>query len=360
MTRAGKASNTGDPLVSVIVPAFNAERTLADTIDSARAQTCRNLEIIVVDDGSNDRTADIARAMRKDDDRIAVLSQDNAGVAAARNAGLAAATGTFIAPLDADDLWHPEKIERQLARICDDDAAAMVYCWSADIDEDDMVVEMRSDVVRFEGDVLAPMLLANFIDSSSVPLIRRSALKDAGGWEPDLRAQQAQGCEDWLLYSRIAAMGDVLLVPAFLVGYRQSPEAMSRNIGRMERSMALVHREARRSHEQLPPWVFRWSRAQFDHYVADMLKEDGRGFGAAVRRLRALLRDPAWLSSRVARRRLIARFTGAPAYPTVGGGSLRFDKINPDLTRFPEADGWTRRRHARLAAAQSGSRHTAN
>ncbi len=339
------------PLVSIIVPAYNAASTLARTLYSALAQTYRNVEVIVVDDGSSDATADIVRTVQEQDDRVVLVTQANAGVAAARNAAVERARGDYVAPLDADDLWHPTKIERQLSRLARQPDAVMVYCWSADIDGNEIVRERRLDVVRFEGDVLAPLLVANFIDTSSVPLIRKDAVAAAGGWDESLRACDAQGCEDWMLYVKLAAMGDILLEPAFLVGYRQSPDAMSRNFQRMRRSMELVHRAAKHSFPSLPHWVFRQSRAQFDHYMADLLREDGRLAASLRQRGLALLRDPAWLASRTARRRLKGWLRRRPAYPPAGGGSLPYADLDPEPAYFPPPDGWTRRRNRRLSSA---------
>ena len=109
------------PLVGVVVPAYNAAATLDETLRSVRAQTHRALEIIVVDDGSLDDTAAIARRHAAEDERVRVLCQANAGVAAARNAGWQSSRADLIAFIDADDLWAPTKIERQLqalARRC--------------------------------------------------------------------------------------------------------------------------------------------------------------------------------------------------------------------------------------------------
>ncbi|HKY94313.1 MAG TPA: glycosyltransferase family 2 protein [Kiloniellales bacterium] len=104
------------PLVSVITPAFCAERFLPETLASIRAQSLRDWECLVVDDASTDRTAEIAAAAAAEDPRIHLIRQTaNRGVAAARNAALRAATGRYIAFLDADDLWLPGKLERQIA-----------------------------------------------------------------------------------------------------------------------------------------------------------------------------------------------------------------------------------------------------
>ena len=101
------------PLVSVITPAFNAGRYIGETIASVQGQTWRDWELLVVDDGSSDDTADRVREFLWDR-RIRLLSQSNCGVSAARNAGLRLARGSYIAFLDADDAWKPENLERKL------------------------------------------------------------------------------------------------------------------------------------------------------------------------------------------------------------------------------------------------------
>jgi glycosyltransferase involved in cell wall biosynthesis len=98
------------PLTSVVIPAYNAELFLERTLRSALRQTHSNLEVIVVDDGSTDKTRAIAAAAATTDDRVRIISVPNGGVAKARNIGIAEANGEFVAFLDADDLWHPTKI----------------------------------------------------------------------------------------------------------------------------------------------------------------------------------------------------------------------------------------------------------
>jgi len=101
------------PLISCIIPVFNGERYLTEGLDSILAQTYRPIEIIVVDDGSTDGTRELVASYG---DQVRYLWQPNSGPATARNQGLSAASGEFVAFLDADDLWHPEKLERQMAR----------------------------------------------------------------------------------------------------------------------------------------------------------------------------------------------------------------------------------------------------
>src|SRR5262245_55521841 len=131
-----------NPKVSVLLPVYNAERYLAETLDSALAQTHPNLEVIVIDDGSVDRSRAIAEARAERDPRVRVITKTNGGVAAARNRAIAEASGDLIAPLDADDLWSATKIERQVKRMRDGgDAVGLVYSWWAWMDERGRVLD---------------------------------------------------------------------------------------------------------------------------------------------------------------------------------------------------------------------------
>ncbi|WP_299615521.1 glycosyltransferase family 2 protein [Pelagibius sp.] len=124
------------PLVSVITAAFNAETFIAETIASVQAQTLSDWEMLVADDGSSDRTAEIVEAIAGDDPRVKLIRlPQNGGVAAARNAALAEARGRFIAFIDSDDLWQPAKLERQTA-FMNAHQAAMSYTAYRRINED--------------------------------------------------------------------------------------------------------------------------------------------------------------------------------------------------------------------------------
>lgn len=241
----------GEDAVTVVIPAHNAEATLDETLRSVRAQTHGALEILVIDDGSRDRTAEIALAHAAADRRVRLVYQANAGVAAARNRGVAEARAALVAPVDADDLWAPDKIERQLAALHHGGpSVALVYTWSALIDADSRIVGF-GDRAMDEGDVLARMCRGNLVGNGSAALMRRSAVLEAGGYDGTLRARGAQGCEDLLLYCGIAAWHQVAVVPDFLTGYRQNAASMSRDLPQMRRSWHLVATELRRRHPQL-------------------------------------------------------------------------------------------------------------
>ncbi|MBQ5484196.1 MAG: glycosyltransferase family 2 protein [Lachnospiraceae bacterium] len=119
-----KQKNTRD-MVSIITPCWNGEKYIAETMDSVLAQTYTNWEMIVVDDGSSDGSADLVRSYEKKDARIRLICQENAGSAAARNHGIKEAKGRYIALLDADDVWEENFLEEQLKLMAQKDAACV-------------------------------------------------------------------------------------------------------------------------------------------------------------------------------------------------------------------------------------------
>jgi glycosyltransferase involved in cell wall biosynthesis len=279
-------SKDGD-LVSVIVPAFNAERTINETLLSVRNQTHRNLEIIVVDDGSTDRTYQYSSDQSRVDSRIRVIRQPNAGVAAARNHGIAEAQADLIAPIDADDLWRPTKIARQLRVLrAGGSEVKLVYTWSALIDEDSKVIDWGKDP-PFAGDVLFALSYGNFVGNGSTALMQKSVLNELGGYDASLRARQGQGCEDWSLFLQIAERSHFAVVPDDLTGYRQARRAMSRDIEQMLRSDALVRTEMLARHPEYLSQIKSGRHAYLDWMFLREL-EDGN-WPACFKLLRGLI-----------------------------------------------------------------------
>ena len=260
---------TGQPgVVSVIIAAYNAAGFIADTCRSVIRQTYTALDIIVVDDGSTDRTSEVVEGLALSDPRIRLIRQPNLGVAAARNRGIAAASGEFIAPLDADDLWDPTKIARQVDRLRQaGPGTGLVYCWWAWIDVHGAVLD-RSPSWSVEGQVLERLVEVNFTGSASVPLYRRAFLEAVGGYDAGLRDKGAQGCEDWDLALRIAERGDVAVVPAVLVGYRRRGDSMSSACETMWGSQALVMSALALRSPSLSPAAIQRSKGQFALHLA--------------------------------------------------------------------------------------------
>lgn len=255
-------------------------------MDSALQQTYRHIELIVVDDGSVDRTRAVIEARAAIDARVRIVHQPNRGVAAARNRALAMARGELVAPLDADDLWDPAKLERQVRRLADAGRdTGLVYCWWAWIDADGAVLD-RSPAWKIEGDAADALLQVNFTGNASVPMYRRHDLERAGGYDERMRASGAGGCEDWDAALKVAEHARVAVVPSVLVGYRRSSASMSARTDVMWRGHALVLEGARKRRAGVPPAVVRRSRAQFALHLAGVCYWSGayhRATGWALR-----------------------------------------------------------------------------
>ncbi|WP_199296222.1 glycosyltransferase family 2 protein [Trichocoleus sp. FACHB-591] len=266
--KMSRCQETDTPLVSVIIPAYNAEHFIAKTLESVINQTYKSIEVLVVDDGSSDRTAEIVNQISQNDSRIVLLQQSNLGVAAARNLAIQTAKGEFIAPIDADDIWYRTNLEKQVCCLLQAPASVgLVYSWSADIDEADWQTgEYRASLI--EGSVFRTLLCHYFLGNASSTLIRRSCLERVGNYNCNFKQQNAQGCEDWDLYLRIAEHYQFRVVPEFLVGYRKLPASMSRDFTSMAKSHALMLRAIRQKYSDIPALIYRLSSSSFYLYLA--------------------------------------------------------------------------------------------
>jgi glycosyltransferase involved in cell wall biosynthesis len=267
------------PLVSVIIPAYNAADYIDQTLESALAQTYSHIEVLVIDDGSTDQTAEIVQQFVCRDQRVILLHQANAGVAAARNLGIAHAQGEFIAPLDADDIWFPQKLEKQVDCLLDSDPqVGLVYTWSVLLDEAGSQLRF-AQTAQLEGDVLIPLIFENFPGNASSPLIRHSSLNVVGDYDSRYKALNAQGCEDWDLYLRIAERYKFRVVPEILVGYRQVMGSMSFNLTQMKNAYEIMVANLAPRHPEIPPAYYQWSIAHFNWYIALKCRYRGDSVG---------------------------------------------------------------------------------
>ena len=193
------------PLVSVIIPAYNSQATLADAVASVLAQSLGDFELIVIDDGSSDDTLAIARSFS--DARIEVVAAPHSGLpAVARNLGLQVASGEYVAFLDSDDTWQPTKLERQLALFSASPEVGAVHCGAVYLvsDEPDAVpLSWRLANPAPPARVLAELLRRNTIYTPSM-VVRRALLERVGGFDPDPRLR---GPEDLDLWLRLAEQG---------------------------------------------------------------------------------------------------------------------------------------------------------
>lgn len=191
-------------LVSVIVPVYNRENLVVDTLNSVRTQTYRPIELIIVDDGSTDATAELVDrwvACLPADDLfvVRVLRQENAGAAVARNHGTAESQGEFIQFLDSDDVLDSNKIARQVRALTDNPSSDFAYGPVAKLDDPDDVVYCQTAMSQRR--MIMKNLVVPTIQTMSA-LVRRSMAERVGCWNPTLLP-----CEDWEYYSRAAVLG---------------------------------------------------------------------------------------------------------------------------------------------------------
>lgn len=267
-------NNLKTPLVSVIIPAYNAEKFIAKTLESVLSQTYQKLEILVVDDGSTDTTAEIVNFFAQKDSRIILLQQSNAGVAAARNLAIEKSQGEYIAPIDADDIWYPQNLEKQIECLTKSEpTVGVVYSWSVDINEKDLLTGGFYNST-IEGEAYKALVYKYFMGNASSSLIRRICFERVGGYNCQLKAENAQGCEDLELFLRIAEHYQFKVVPEFLVGYRQISSSMSCNYEAMAKSHSLIMADVRERHPEIPANIYRWSNSSF--YIYNLAVKSNR------------------------------------------------------------------------------------
>ena len=214
------------PLISVVIPVYNNETTIQETIESVLSQSFSDLELIVINDGSQDSTLKIVSSIL--DPRLKVFSYPNAGLAATRNRGVSHASGEYISFIDADDLWTQDKLEAQFKALQANPQAAVAYSWTDWIDEFGQFLRPGGHI-SVNGDVFATLLVRDFVESGSNPLIRTEALAEVGGFDESLPA-----VEDWDMWLRLAAGYEFVCVPSPQILYRVSSSSMSSNVWKME------------------------------------------------------------------------------------------------------------------------------
>jgi glycosyltransferase involved in cell wall biosynthesis len=215
------------PQVSVIVPAFNPGVLLHATLASVIRQTFTDWDLVVVDDGSTEDLTWIAGI----DPRIRLVRQDNGGVSRARNTGIECTHGSLVAFCDADDVWHPDKLARQLDRFGSSDDLLLSHTAFHVVNRVDEWIS-----TGFHRDGLTYETLRRHCGiCTSTVVVRRSALDVVGGFDPSLLIVQ-----DWDLWLRLAMIGRLDCEPTDLVAYRNHPGTLSSNFRRLEREWSAV------------------------------------------------------------------------------------------------------------------------
>jgi glycosyltransferase involved in cell wall biosynthesis len=226
------------PLVSVIVPVFNAAGFVAQAVSSALASHGVAIEVIAIDDGSTDGTAQV---LERFGHGIRTVRQEQGGPYRARNLGARLAGGEWLAFLDADDEWQPDKLIKQLALARPD--VRLIFTDCENFGDCSRVKRLQSDSTPlYDGEVFEPLLLGNFISMSSV-LMRRATFLSLGGFN-----EEQTGVQDWDLWLRYAAAGGrVAVVREPLTRYRIHPAQMTQNLDARAADRSAVVEKALRS-----------------------------------------------------------------------------------------------------------------
>jgi len=299
--------------ISVVVPCYNYAQFIREAVDSALAQTVLPLEVIVVDDGSTDQTLEVMAAYASDP-RVRYLRQENHGLSAARNAGIRAARGEFIALLDADDRWKPEKLSRQLIEFTEE-SVGLVYCGREVFDERGTQNLDPADESKC-GRALEWLTTATLFCPSSV-VIRRRCFAEQGGFDESLRK-----VEDRELWIRLAKHWRFRCVPDCLVEWRLHGSALNMQTNGMEDAFRETLRRAFADGPLRRRWLLRAKAGAFMHFDFSWVYHMARQHREAwLHTLLALLLYPLpdWggqlFQHRFARWRRLLRYTFTPNTP---------------------------------------------
>ncbi|MDZ7960054.1 MAG: glycosyltransferase [Aulosira sp. DedQUE10] len=281
--------------ISVVIPVFNGEKTINETINSVLKQTFYEFELIVINASSTDGTLEVISRIK--DDRIKVLSYPKANVAVNRNRGFHHSVGEFISFLDADDLWTPDKLETQYKALVENSNAAVAYSWTNCIDETGKFLR-PCRTVTVVGNVYPHLLLDDFIGNGSNVMIRRQEFITIGGFDELLT--NAQDSDLWL---RLAAHYQFVVVPKPQILYRISANSMSADVGKMEKACLQViertFKQTPTSLQYLKPYSLANTYKTLLYRTLEGQPEPKKGWIAAKFLTQTIRTDPSMLFSKV-------------------------------------------------------------
>lgn len=246
--------------ISVVMPVYNEERFLGEAIESVLAQTYKDFELIILNDGSKDRTLEIAQSYAQRDPRIRVESHTNIGLALTNNRGLALARNEWVARMDGDDLLMPNRLESNVAFLKEHPECDVVAGWCKHIDEDGRIIG-KGETPMTTHEAVRKLYEANELIglNSCTTLFRKSAVLAIGGYRP-----QFSVTEDADMWTRLVESGGKILIqPAYLAKYRKHAGSVSVSQARAQKQQArwakdcLIRRrrgEPERSWEEFVAW----------------------------------------------------------------------------------------------------------
>jgi glycosyltransferase involved in cell wall biosynthesis len=275
------------PTLSIVIPAYNVAPYIRAAVESALDQDFADIEVVVVDDGSTDRTPDILAAIASEraDPRLRIIRQDNAGLSGARNTGIAASRGALLGFLDGDDVWLREKAGRHVQAMQDDAGIGISFSHSVYVTD----AGVRTGTLLLAGKAapgLHDMIRRNHVGNGSSVVIRRAAIDQAGPFNAHLRA-----CEDYELWCRIlhATPYRAMLIPAPLTLYRMRRASLSYDHDKFVTQADAAMRLLRAAMPEVPDAVFNAGHAEHYRIAAWKAASSGQTL-ASFRLLRRAIR----------------------------------------------------------------------
>jgi len=281
-----------NPLVSIIIPSYGGEKYLEEAIRSVFAQTYRDYELIVVDDGSP--FAGVARICRKYEGKVNYVRQENAGQAAARNTAIVKSRGQYVAFLDDDDVWMPEKLEKQVSYYEELEKngkdVGLIYSGHEHIDERGGLIHRV--LLRSSGKNYGALIFMDFVGTPSSVIIKRAVLDDIGLFD-----EKINNTEDYDLWLRIGRKYEIYSVNEYLIRYRNWRGSASKNAAlKIRHHYTLLERVIMAGDENGKPFdegtqkrlrrrcdhlaAVRWKTAAYEHLYG---KSDGKTFREYIR-----------------------------------------------------------------------------
>lgn len=262
-------------LVSIIIPVYKAEDFVARTISSVLEQTYNNLEVVIVDDGSPDRSIDVCRQF--DDPRIKIIQQPNRGLAGARNTGIRHSTGNYIALIDADDLWTKDKIEKHVKHLEEAPTVGISFSYSELIDEHDKPTGLKQIPTKIKDITPAYILRRNPIGNGSSPVFKREVFEDIeftanlhGKEETfyfDESFKRAEDVECWLRIA-VETKWECEGIPELLTLYRVNPGGLSASVLLQYEYLERIIDRYNSKYPELFSDVVSLAKAYFQRYIA--------------------------------------------------------------------------------------------
>ena len=278
--------------VDVIMPAFNAERTISQALQSILDQTCQPARVIVVDDGSTDATRDIVYGISRKNPGVELVRQVNAGPATARNAAIDRCRSQFVAPIDADDMWDRDYLERQMTQLAANPGVAFSYSGHRILDDQSGTTRDAHNLA-IEGNAWLAMVLHNFVGNGSSMVFRRELANAAGGYREPL--SHFHGGEDYFFQLSLLQRGPVTCVNRVMVTYRAHDRSLSKNNRKMLDARVAAIRASIRGGQNADlralARVSRWARADAARVYAVQCIDGGHGLEALRYGMTALAAD---------------------------------------------------------------------